>query len=377
MYWIVGGLLLLFSIIEIRNKHIDSILFNFSYLILLLMVVLRQGQGTDYYNYMEIYKEVQYYSSESWLLLLYRNDPGFAILNYLAQIVGISYKIFSAIFSLFIMILAYPFFYKHCSKSIIPLFFFYTTFYLIYPFSAIRQGFGIAVLLGVLYSYLKEKRYFLYYLISVLVSSVHLSFIVTFILPLIYHKSISRKYLSIICLFAIIILIVYNPFEKIAVVLAHGRLDSYIDGSSSTKYLAMVVRLLILIPLFLIPESTYRKNVELNNLRKILLCGFCIYSIFSFSDITASRIETYFRVFEGIFYAKLIHETKLKKISVQICFCYMLLLCVLFTKNINALIDQGNYKNCNIFTYPYLSLFDDEETIYYYRKSLGFADRME
>lgn len=341
------------------------------------MVVFRQGQGTDYYNYMEIYKEVQYYASESWTYLLLKGDFGYSLINYLAQQLGISYKYFSALFSLLIMVLAYPFFYKHCTKSVIPLFFFYTTFYLVYPFSAIRQGFAMAILLGVLYSYLKEQRYFKYYIISILVTSIHLSFIITFILPFIYHRKINRKYLYLISLLSFVFLIVYNPFEKIALLFAQGRLDAYLVKESSTKYLAIIVRLLILIPLFLIPEGTYAKNLELNNLRNILICSFCIYSIFSFSDLTASRIETYFRMFEGLFYAKLIHETKLKKISIQLFSCYVLLSCILFVKNINAFIEQGNYQNCNVFTYPYLSLFDSEKTILYYRTNLGFVDRIE
>lgn len=368
LYWLLFSILLIFTLIEIKEKKISSKIFKYSWIVLVLMVTLRQGQGTDYYNYLEIYKEVTLYSSQSFWLLFVQSDPGFRIICFFAIALGIPYEMFASLFSLWTMILIYPFFRIHCRKSVIALFIFYaSSFYLIYMFSAIRQGFVIAVFLGKLYPLLLQNKRKSYYLLTILLSSIHLSSLVLLIVPYVYSRRIGRNALLLFSSIGVIFMFV-NPFEIVLSNLGFNRLDRYIvDEISSTKYLAILLRIIILIPLFLLPKSIYRKYKELNIMRNFLFISFMIYAIFSFSELTASRLGIYFKVFEGCFLALIIHQTYLKKISYQICYCYILLTFLLFAKDINAFIDQGNYKNCTMWTYPYLSIFDNENTILNYR----------
>lgn len=155
------------------------------------------------------------------------------------------------------------------------------------------------------------------------------------------------------------------------------RAEEYTETSSASKYLAMAVRLLVVMPTFLISDKKYRENTELNGVRNIIFMGFVVFSLFSFSDLIASRMSIYFRMFEGLFIFLLLFTSGLRRLHMQIGVYYFLIASVLFTKDIGAFISQGEYRNCNVITYPYLTIFDDNETIMYYRHNLSSADRIE
>ena len=54
MYWLVLILIFILCYLEVRNKKINEKSFYIAYTLLVLMLVLRKGQGTDYYNYNEV-----------------------------------------------------------------------------------------------------------------------------------------------------------------------------------------------------------------------------------------------------------------------------------------------------------------------------------
>lgn len=371
LYWFVFFVLLFFSIKEIKSKRINQSIFNFLWIVLVLMVSLRQGQGTDYYNYLDLYREVKFFSNQSVWLLFTQSDPGFRLLYYIIMKLGISYEVFSCLFSFITMFFIYPFFRTHCNKSIIALFIFYaSSFYLIYMFSAIRQGFVIAVFLGKLYPLLYRKQYKKFCFYVVLLSCIHISSLILLFVPYIYNKRIGQNALMMLSILGILFMFI-NPFEIVLSSLGFYRLDRYIgDETTTTKYFSIILRIIVLLPIFLLPKSIYKKYDNLNVLRNFIFINFIIYSIFSFSELTASRLGIYFKVFEGCFLAFIIHKTNLRIISKQICYGYMLLTFVLFAKDINAFITQGNYKNCTIWTYPYLSVFESKNTIQYYRSNI-------
>ena len=183
LYWSVFILLLFFSVKEVVQKRINSRMFNILWLILVLMVCMRQGQGSDYYNYELIYNHAER-NINNYLNLFTENDFGFLFINYVAIKLGLTYKVFISLFSLLSMICLYPFFLRICNKSILALFIFYTSsFYLTYIFSAVRQGFVMAFFLGFVYHFIEKKKYFLYYFFILLLSTIHLSALVLLILP--------------------------------------------------------------------------------------------------------------------------------------------------------------------------------------------------
>lgn len=379
MYWLVFIYIAICALFEIRNKRINRKAFYAIYAVLILMTVLRQGQGTDYYNYMEIYKEVDVISSQSALALFVMKDPLFSLINYAAIQLGIGYKLFSAIISLVIMVLMYGFYKNACHRSAVALFMLYATFYLIYPFSGIRQGLTMAIVLGVLYPLLKQHKYWKYYTILIIVSFIHQSILICALLPMIYRlrlKTSSLMLVGIVCAGIMVLGIDWTQALPLPEALS-TRAEDYMEASSGSKYLAMIVRILVILPIFLVSDKRYRENPELAGVRNIIFMGFVVFSMFSFSDLIASRMSIYFRMFEGLFIYLLLFQSKLRKLNMQIGAYYFFIACVLFTKDIGAFMSQGEYRNCNIITYPYLTVFDSNETIMYYRHNLSSADRIE
>lgn len=377
MFLIVFIVILLLACIEIYNKKINVKMFYLIYLVLTLMSILRKGQGSDYYNYQEIYREVSVYTEQSVLPILLMKDPGFLLLNYVAQQCGVSYEWFSALCSFLIMLLLYPFFNKVCHKSMIPLFFYYANFYLIYSYSALRQGLALGILLGCVYPLLKERKFIKCAAIIFLTSLIHQSFLVCLLFILVYRIHVDKKIMFILLTpFILNLLFSINVMGLIPMPGLFSRMDSYVQEGNSSSMMAILVRLIVLIPLFLVPNRVYEQDENIRGVRNILACGFMVYSLFSFNDLISSRLAVYFRLFEGLFLSVLLYRASLKKIPKQLFIYFTCISMILFVKDINAFIEQGEYENCNVVTYPFLTVFDDDDTIMYYRKNLGMADRM-
>ena len=380
MYWLVFFLIAGCALFEIRNRRINRRSFVIIYTILVLMITLRQGQGQDYYNYLSIYQEIDYITSQtSALALAAMTDPLYATLNYIAIQYGVSYKWFSAIISFVTMMLMYPFFRRVCNGSAVSLFMLYATFYLIYPFSGVRQGLAIAIMLGIMYPLLRDGKILRYYLVMCVAILIHQSAIICAIMPIVYRRRLKTSilaFLAVVCSVVMLLKINWIAILPLPSVIA-SRTEFYVELGTSAQPLAMLVRIAALLPIFLLSQKKYNENPELRGVRNLLFAGFMFYSLFSFSDVMASRMAVYFRVFEGFFIYLLLFKSGLRKLNMQLGVYYFLIASVLFTKDIGSFITLGEYKNCNIITYPYLTVFDSDTKILYYRHNLGYADRIE
>lgn len=364
MYWVVFLIIIFYTLFEIRSKQINHKAFDIVYVILTLMVVLRRGQGTDYTSYQVLYSEI---SETPFVLLFIGKDPLFSIICAMAQYCKCSYELFSALFSLVIMCLCYPFFSRECHKSMVALFLFYTTIFLIYPFNVFRQGLAMSVLGGVLYLYIKKKKWVAYYAILILLSGIHNSVLICAILPLVYNIKIDKTLLGILMLGATLYMFMVSNgiFPGLRILIDLDRVNVYQDAAASFKNI--MTRVIMLLPIFLVPNHVYRFNTELNGLKNILVFGYVIYAIFSFNTLVSSRMFDYFFFFCGLFVILLLYASNLRTISRQIGVYYIIISSILFVNDIKGFIEQGGYQNCSVWTYPYLSVFETTQQIQYYR----------
>ena len=339
-------------------------------------MTFKQGQGQDYYNYYQIYQETEFWSEYGiWSVILMRGDPAYSLINLLMIKLGIPYIVFASIFSLLIMLIQYNFFKKECHCSSISLFIFYTTIFISYDCNAMRQGMAMAIILGIGYPLIvrgKIKRFVFGCLIA---STIHLSALICLLIPFIINLKLSQqRTFLIIILSSIFILCSSNLLNHLPLPgFMSNRLTAYQD-SSAAKYLAIGVRLIDIIPILLITRKGYDTNKSLSQLKNILLFGFIIYSICSFNDFIASRENIYFRMFEGLFLYQILFDSNFNKIKRTVFGLYLILSFIIFPKDILASMAQGEYRNCNLFTYPYFTVFDSNQTIAYYRTNFGFVD---
>lgn len=369
LYHLLFIIILVFAIQEIKSKVVNVQKFIVVYYAMTLMITFKYAQGNDYFNYGYIYKQVATIGDEDFLLLFLQSDFGYCIINYIFYKLGMSYEVFSGLFSFLTMCLFYRFFSRQCHKSQIPLLIFYSSCFLPYPYNAVRQGFALACVVGLLYPLLLKKKYVSYYIVSLFVISIHLSAIVCWLIPFVLKFKISNtKLFLIFIMLSLIMLADVNTFSFLPIGDSLSeRASYYLSESTANKYFAKLIRIIVILPVFLIPQNVYSKNKELLVSRNLLFLGFAFYSILSYSELTSSRISAYFRVFEGYFLYLLLFRTSLKKINIQLFGCFAILSYVLLVKDINSFIQLVGYSNCNVFTYPYINVFDDMETVSYYR----------
>lgn len=370
MYYIALALIIFGVIRECLSSRTDKWYFHFCFILIALMACLRYGQGTDYYGYYAIFKEYSYTLTSGGDFFRGRTEYGYSFLMYLALLLKLPYWLFMMIVTGIMMVFCYYFLRRSCEYSMTSLLLFYVYFYMIYGLSGTRQGLATSIFLCFGYpildrEILQKKDILQYELVILLASLFHASVLVLALLPIMNRLSISPTgYLLafIVCvgiLLAKINVMTYLPIGSLA-----ARMEIY-SATKNTNFLALFSRMFLVLPLvFYKQESSwwFEKN------KKYLFLGFAIYSIISFSDLTATRVWAYFYPFLFILIPCIVFNDKSVKSRYYICF-YVLLSVFMWFKDINATMDQGKYVDCNVFTYPYVSIFEGEEVIKHYRTS--------
>lgn len=348
MYYIVFFLLLFFCIVEIYKERINPVWFNFIYLMMTCMVMFRYGQLTDYFNYKLAYEEPEKVTFV---------DPLYFSIKELFQYVGFNYEGYVMIEGAISMGLAYPFFSKLCKKSITSLLVFYCYAFLVYPMSAARQGLCISLLLFGFYHLMKGRK-ILFIALIVIFTFVHLSFISSIIILYVYKKDwFNNDKILWVWLF-LTIFAIFSP--DITYLIPAMFVDRVYSAESEGKFLPMLVRIMVVVPLLIFKP----KHGTMGYYAKaICISGYFIYCIFSFSPLTAGRLEAYYRVFLSLFVSYAIFSIKVTGIRMRLILFLLFFHFVLFFKNLGAAIDQADYEKdkVSIWNFPYISVFNKDE----------------
>ena len=370
MYHLLFVILLAFSFLEFFGKN-NKMIAKSIFILMLIFVTLRYGQGSDYFNYIYLFNhsannfEIAFSNRDFSILT---QEIGFAFISYIwLNILHFTPELLTAVFSFFSFLLVWQFIKKYSLKPITSLFFFYCTFYLIYPFSAIRQSVCISIFVFYLIPLLQNKKYLKYYLISLLLFTIHYSSIILFVIPivnLVKNYKISQVY--IISGIAFIIgLLFYKflfPFFSAIEIIA-GKISSY-TGEVKLDITSLILRVMMFIPIL----HTWHR-IEKNSIRdlflKIYILGFLLYLIFMTSSLISSRINVYMRYFEIILFVDFLVYFFYKKWNRILSYSFIIaIMTVLYVKNISSFIDQGPYySEVNFINYPYVSVFNKKKIL--------------
>ena len=347
MYYIVFTLLLFFSIIEIYTRKNNKIWFVICYVLMTAMAIFRYGQLTDYFNY------EAYYDDPGAVA----RDPLYAAIMVFCNTIGVSFVFFSIITDILMMGLSLPFFWKLCKGYLTPLFVFYCYIFLLFPMSGLRQGTCIAVLLYCFLFLLRRKKK-LFYVTAIFFSFIHFSMIIVIIIGLLYDKKFyNSKFIGWMILgCSVFALVTPDLTPYIPEFLSNKSIGGYEDS----RIVQVVLRAMLILPV------VYLKPIygSLGYYAKaICIIGYCLYCSLSFSTLIAGRLEFYFRVFLCLFVTYVLCYENRSYIRKPILISILLIHAVLFFKNINSFIAQGEYneEKVTMFNFPYISLFDKDE----------------
>lgn len=347
MYYVPLIMLSLFSVWEIWKGDKKRLLFLFSFGLLVLMLCLRYGQGTDYFGYMINYDTVDKHS-----------EVGFLFVSRLFKMFGIPFEIFIGSISIFQMLCLYRALVLYSPIKTLSLLVFYPTLYLTYCFSGLRQGIVIVFFLGFMIKWLEENKWVRYLFACMIMATIHSAALV--LIPLVFYKYIrlSWLYIGIViaaCMGLVIYLVPGEWFSFIHI----GSVEYYINTISiSAMGLAERVVMFALISFLVLKIPKDESHVQIWFLYKIYTCGFIISILFFPWAMLSSRLGAMMKATEIFLIPILIKENvKMRKVIVAFVLSYVLLMT---TKNLMSYISEGEYVGYNVITYPYLSVFDQD-----------------
>ena len=357
VYFLFFVLLFIFSIYDIQKRgSVGNGLFYVLYAFFSFLLIFKYGQGTDYFGYESIY---DYVDKDNYLL--YR-DIGFSYCIILAKSLGVDYVYFNVFFNSIIAALYFIFIRRNCRYRVFALFALYCVFYFPIISSAIRQSLTIGIFAAFMLPQLREdKVHISYYLLCVLCCLFHIASIITIFLPLIRKVDVYKHAITILVATALFAVASNDIINAVTAVYERG--SGYLDEESGSSALALLARLLMLIPILFVYKGRYAKQSK--DFQTCILYFLVYLSTWSIPFISG-RLLLYFRLFyipgwEGV----LQNKTLINKRAL-IAFIFLTLV-IMYFKEINTAIFQGGYVNCNIFSYPFISIFNSEE-IYFYRR---------
>ncbi len=366
LYIIVGIILLLCSIVEVFNHKANDVLYGICFFGLILMLIFRYGQGSDYFAYQYIFEMVPLtfnlkVLSESSI----HSEIGWKFLCVLFRKLGLEYQIFVGFIGIASMFFLGLFIQKHCPLKVTTLLIAYPTLYLTYIFSGMRQGLAICIFLGVMLDWYINKERGKFITGIFICVSIHTASWILFILLFDWLNDfiLDNEYVVILFAWVIGICISFFGFS----INIFGR--TFSNESTNISYIAALERLLTYI-IIQILYSKYKRAYSENKFLETIMFIYCFSMIFygiCFSMPTiSSRICYFFKAMELSICTIFMAGDKEKFPEYSTMFFYIAALSmVMLLKNIDSYISQGSYYNyITVKDFPYNNIFIKEDYRY-------------
>lgn len=374
LYHIVFLGLAICAIVEHLKKKTPTKVFIIFFLVMTAMLCLRFGQGTDYFNYAQIYYALPANPIEAISNENIHTEPGWKILCCLFKNEHLPFPVFVFVVSAYMMILFYRFLRLYGGeRKMLALFLSYHTLYLTYFFSALRQGVVIATFLGLLIPWLMDRKYIRYCIVVVILSTIHSLSLLLLILPLLQGLKLNVK--QTVCLVIIGFLAgVLLTMIDIGAILYQIVPHVYFADSAApmlTVVERMATFIIVSVCFYHYAEGFEPKAKDwFLTLYKFYAFGLFVCGILMWSALISSRTVYILKVIEIILICACIERCK-KTGTVILCYCLMLS-SLLYVKNVDSYLQQGKYENATVVSYPYVSVFNQTDILNYRQDTLDY-----
>lgn len=356
------------SYLQFFSKKDSSSWFIIFGIVLTMLSMFRFGSGTDYFGYLI------YYSSSPdtiWGSIQYQShmDIGYRVLVGIFRSLHLDFEFFIMFISLSIMFVYLKVIRENSKFKLLSLLIFYAIYYNIYVNSVLRQGIAMIIFFIAFYKYFKEEKTFKYLALIILASLFHSSALIMMLMPIVryvYKRMFNNKMLNIMLL-AFSLFLCLSRLGNIVIPLGSVfRMDSSIVPTSFNP-MAIALRIISIMFVYFLYKSN--KKDSISEFDKLQIYTFFLGSILfiSISNVEIlSRMLKYFTLVEIILIPNLIKGIKFKSTKVLYFAFAIMLMLVIFTKDISSFLGQGNYYETNITDYKYVTIFNKED-IYQYR----------
>lgn len=372
LYIIVGIGLLLGTTNEVLKRKTNDIVYIALFSALLLMLVFRFGQGTDYFAYQYIYEKLP-----NQLSLKALNDSsihselGWKFLCVLFRKLGLHYRVFVAFIGSVTMFFLNSFIQKYCPFKVSALFIAYPTLFLTYICSGMRQGLVICAFLGIILDlYLKKKKWKLFIAVC-LCASIHTASWVLLILLLDVIKDFIVKNERLIVFFSWIAGVSFSLLGFNVSLFNR----TFVNNESKVSYIAIAERLLTYIVIQILYDKykqVNKKNELLDSIMYVYALGIIFFGITYAFPVVASRLCYFFKCTEIIICTIIMAADKYKNPEYSTMFFYIAALSIVMClKNIDSYLSQGHYySDITVWNYPYNNIFTMGDYRYSFHQEL-------
>ena len=369
-YLIVYVFLLILATVSFFKKKDYNVLFIVSAVVMTLFLVLRYGQGTDYFSYVRLYEEAPggIIAAKNFWIKSPNIEIGWKLLETAFQAIKTPFSVFMGVIGTSSVLLLCRFAVKCCPGArTFALLLAYPTLYLTYLFSGIRQGLMVCVFLGLMLPFLLEKKYWQYFAVGIPCFFIHNTSIVVLVAPIVIF--LSRKViLWLLAGCSLLGVLISAPFvialmNRVSDMLGKG---DYFNSFSGVSWVALAERFitfaLIAFMFFKYQKQNNDKIMEL--VFKIYCYGFGIYLLLCSAPMVASRLMFPLKSVEIMLAAVII--VKMPKWRLPVFVFFAALTAVMTWKNLGNYIEQGFYT-CKTQNYPYVSILHENGTIFNWR----------
>jgi len=351
-----------------RNKEIKA-LFLVTFIYLSFLLILRYGQGTDYFTYAMIYRTFPKKINE-YKFFLGNVELGYGLISILFRRFNASSAIFLCSFSTITCLLLFLLLYQHSDNPLQSLTVFFLNYYLTYMQSAIRQTIAMIIFLLVLLRYFKNKKKIEFICFMIFDGLFfHLSALAYVILPFILDsKYFSPKKLfnplsfTMYTIISLALSYLFFHFVLKLIPLIIPKFSFYLVKKENYSLPSIITRLCFSYIFIYVYNINKCKTDKLTDLYlQVYIIGVLFYLLVSPLPIF-SRLSDYMSFIEILLVPRLIK----KKMNIQankriVQTSFLILYLLLFIKDMKSVIQQGNYYSQSVMDYEYISLFNKDK----------------
>lgn len=367
LYHIIFIFLLLGAVVEHVRRKTPKGLFWAAGVLLTVFLCLRFGQGQDYFNYANIYYNLPTNPFQALLFTNVHSELGWKFLCGLFRAVRAPFPALIFAVSLYMMVL----FLRGLQifggeRKMLALFICYHTLYLTYFTSVLRQGIVIATLFGVLLPLLMKRSYIKYCITVCLLALIHSVSLLLLLLPILQNLRLTFKHCVALVVLGFLLGTLLS-LANIGLILDRIRPHAYFT-ETDVSIVAVGERILTFaIVTFCYYVYLQGREPEENNfllaVYRAYAIGIFLYGILMWSALISSRTVYILKVLEIILVCACLSKCKQSR---HIILLYFVLLCsVLYVKNIDSYLEQGQYTNASVMDYPYVTIFNQRDILRY------------
>lgn len=287
-------------------------------LVLTFLAGVRDGVGTDYYAYLELWKAATP-TFEGFNYGYTHFEPGFRLLISVLKVFSDSQIYFFTIIAAIPMFFLYMALAKYRLNHYVAIFIYVNVFYLAYIFNGMGQAIIISIFLYYFDDFLNLKT-FKILVISILFAFIHKSAVLIIVAYVTYYICIKIENEIVLLISGVLGIVLYKLqivsmlLNYISPQLAYTYMEIF---SETTSFFQLITRTMILMVLYWFGKQL-KNDIFYKNSLKVYIIGYLVYLVFYDYNVLATRINMLYRSVEILMFSYAILHSKnfITKISI-------------------------------------------------------------